>query len=212
MQRAKEDLASCQKILPDAGKGRIAVLARASRLCFILGQWGSEKADRKYFEKGKNYAELLLRESPGNVEGHYWLALNLAGLADVSRAREGLRLIPRIIQELQRAAAIDPNYNQAGPDRVLGRIYSLAPDWPISVGDLQKSLDHLRTAVKLAPQNSTNHLYLAETLLQAGLTEEATPELEKAINAPSHANWAPALQEDRQDAVRLLGELRSKVR
>ncbi len=208
LQQAKVAWARCEKILPGAGKARIPLLAEASRLCFILGQWGSEGKDhRKYFEKGKKYAELLLRENPGNLEGHYWLAINLAGLADVSRAREGLAMVPRIVQELQRAAAIDPLYNQAGPDRVLGRIYSLAPAWPLSVGDLQKSLDHLRTAVKLAPQDSTNHFYLAEALLQAGLIDETRQELQKVITAPSHANWAPALQEDRQDAIRLLEEL-----
>ena len=92
--------------------------------------------------------------------------MNLCGQADVGGKLLGRKLLPRILEELKRAVALDETYDQAGAHRVLGRIYYEAPGWPLSVGDLQKSLQHLKAAVRLAPATSTNHLYLAQTLLR----------------------------------------------
>ena len=123
-----------------------------------------------YYQQGQSYAETLIREEPNRVEGHYWLAMNLCGQADVGGKLLGRRLLPRILEELQRAVALDEAYDQAGAHRVLGRIYYEAPGWPLSVGDMQKSLQHLQAAVRLAPATSTNHLYLAQTLLRLNET------------------------------------------
>jgi len=90
---------------------------------------------------------------------------------------------------------------------VLGRIYFKAPAWPISVGDKKKSLQHLETAVRLAPENSTNHLYLAETWLAMGRKEEARTELEKVLQDGQHAFTPSRLEEDRREARRLLKEM-----
>ena len=76
--------------------------------------------------------------------------------------------IPTIVENLELARAIDQTYDQGGPLRVLGRIRYKAPSWPLSEGDLKQSLNLLRIAAKIAPDNSTNHLYLAETLIQLG--------------------------------------------
>ena len=119
-----------------------------------------------YYGKGQSYAETLIREEPNRVEGHYWLAMNLCGQADDGGKLLGRKLLPRILEELQRSLALDETYDQAGAHRVLGRIYYEAPGWPLSVGDMQKSLQHLKAAVRLAPATSTNHLYLAQTLLR----------------------------------------------
>ena len=208
LTKAGEQLASYERKLSGARASRAEILAELARLCFTLGEWGAEaKNDRKnYFEKGRDYAKLLIRENPYLVAGHYWLALNLGGLAEMSGARRDLRLVPIMVQELIVAATIDGAYNQAGPHRVLGRIYCMAPAWPMSVGDLNKSVKHLRIAVGLAPENSSNHLYLAETLIQMGKVDQACQELNEVRTSTTHANWVPGLEEDRQKASRLLRE------
>ena len=113
-------------------------------------------------------------------------------------------MLPTIVQTLESAQAIDGAYDQAGPHRVLGRIQCMAPPWPLSEGDLNKSLEHLLLAVKIAPENSTNHLYLAETLLQLGRTEEAYRELELVLKATRHAIFPKDLEEDQEQAMRLM--------
>ena len=141
-------------------------LIEMARLCFILGELTGGDERLIYFNKGKSYSESLVQEQPDRVEGHYWLALNLCGIAETLGAGNALLLIPTIVDHLETARLLDETYDQGGPLRVLGRIYCRAPDWPLSEGNLSKSLKRLRTAVTIAPENSTNHLYLAKTLIE----------------------------------------------
>jgi tetratricopeptide (TPR) repeat protein len=112
------------------------------------------------------------------------------------------------MEELERALEVNPGYDQGGPHRTLGRIYYEAPSWPISVGDIHQSLKHLTQAVALAPDNSTNHLYLAMTLLKLGKKGQAQRELEQTLKASRHALCPQDLEEDRREARRLPKENR----
>lgn len=206
LRQALKALDLYAEALTRAQPPRTPLLTRLTRTCFLIGELTDSGQRQKYYEKGRTYAEMLLKEEPSRVEGHYWLALHLCGLADVGGAMQGLRLLPRIIEELERARAIDENYDQAGSHRVLGRIYYEAPDWPLSVGDIQKSQQHLTTAVRLAPENSTNHLYLAETLMRLNRPEQARLELAGVLKAPRHALLPQGLEDDRKEARRLLKE------
>ena len=120
---------------------------------------------------------------------------------------EARRLLPLIMRELERAVALNENYDQAGAHRVLGRIYYEAPDWPLSVGDLHKSLKHLESAVRLAPENSTNHLYLAQTLYRLHERVLAQRELAQVLQSTRHADKPQDLEEDKREARRLLAEM-----
>ena len=204
LREISKALASSEKKLPMDGDLRGQALTELARLCFILGEFGEERESESYFDRGRHYAELLSREQPDRVEGHYWLGLNIAGLAKVGGAGRGLRLVPTIIEKLEVALVIDETYDQAGPHRTLGRIYCKAPCWPLSEGDINKSLEHLRAAVEIAPENSTNHLYLAETLIQLGKSGEAYRELERVFTSTRHAIWQHGLEQDRQEVLGLM--------
>lgn len=194
---------------------RGTILAELARLFFTLGETAREHERLAWYEKGRHHAELLCREEPKRVEGYYWLALNLCGICELSRARRALSLLPVIAENLEVALAIDESYDQGGPLRVLGRIRCKAPPWPLSEGDLKQSLTLLRTAAQIAPDNSTNHLYLAETLLQLGEAEEACTELDRAIDSKLHASSPSALEADQAQALALMTKcdptLREKV-
>jgi len=190
--------------LARSNPAEVPLLTRLARTCFLIGELTVASQRQKYYEKGQTYAEMLLKEQPARVEGHYWLGMHLCGLADTGGAMQGRKLLPRIMEELKTAQTIDGTYDQAGSHRVLGRIYYEAPAWPFSVGDLQKSLQHLTTAVRLAPENSTNHLYLAETLIKLNRQDQGRQELEQVLKAHKHALLARGLEDDRQEARRLL--------
>jgi tetratricopeptide (TPR) repeat protein len=160
-----------------------------------------------YYQQGQSYAETLIREEPNRVEGHYWLAMNLCGQADVGSKLLGGKLLPRIMEELQRSVALNAAFDQAGAHRVLGRIYYEAPGWPLSVGDMQKSRQHLQAAVSLSPATSTNHLYLAETLSRLNETALARQELAQVLTSTRAAVKPQDLEEDRQEARRLLAAM-----
>jgi hypothetical protein len=209
MVQAARALSLYQGLLATVGADRALILARLGRTCFLLGQLVPESQAMGYDLQGQTYAETLIREEPNRVEGHYWLALNLCGQADVGGKLLGRKLLPRILEELQRAAALEAAFDQAGAHRVLGRIYYEAPGWPLSVGDMQKSRQHLQAAVHLSPATSTNHLYLAETLLRLNEASLARQELAQVLKSTRAAVKPQDLEEDRQEARRLLAEMGS---
>lgn len=195
-----------QELLPMAGSQRRELLTRLARTAYLLGEENEGRARQPYYEQGRDYAQQLLAEFPQQAAGHYWLALNLAGLADINRW-QGRKLLPQIMAHLNEAGALDPAYDQAGPWRTLGRIYFSAPGPPLSVGDLEQSRRLLAQAVALAPENATNHLYLGETLLRLGAKEAAIQELRRVLTAPCHADTPAGLAADRRRARELLATL-----
>jgi tetratricopeptide (TPR) repeat protein len=207
MVQAARALSLYQGFLAAAGEDRTSILARLGRTCFVLGELAPESQRMGYYQQGQSYAENLVRQAPNRVEGYYWLALNLCGQADAGGKFLGRKLLPRILEELQRAVAMDAAYDQAGAHRVLGRIYYEAPGWPLSVGDMQKSRQHLQAAVHLSPATSTNHLYLAETLLRLNEAGLARQELAQVLKSTRGAVKPQDLEEDRQEARRLLAEM-----
>jgi tetratricopeptide (TPR) repeat protein len=192
-----------ESLLPPSGAQRLPVLERLARAGFFLGDIADQGQRRLYYEQGRQYAQTILQEFPERVEGHYWLGLNMAGLADVNRM-QGMRLLPQILEALQRSATIDPGYDQAGAYRVLGRIYYEAPGRPISVGNVSKSVDLLKKATTIAPANSTNHLYLAESLIKKGQLDEAKQELQKVLAATQNADGPRGLAADHRKAREIL--------
>lgn len=204
--KLRRELAALEEKVATSPGERANLLIRLARICFILGELSPKGEKNHYFAKGREYAEILSREHPEWADGHYWLGLNLCGLAEVAGAKRGLKMVPQIIEAMERALRVDPVYDQAGPHRVLGRIYFECPAWPLSVGDIHQSLRHLSKAAAIAPENSTNHLFLAETLLKLGKKPEAREELEKVLKATRHAVCAKELEEDRRQALRLLRE------
>jgi tetratricopeptide (TPR) repeat protein len=210
LTKARQALAGYQGLLASSQGPRAPLLMRLTQVCFILGDLSPQAQRRGFYQKGLAYAQQLLTQKPAGVQGHYWKALNLAGLADTGGMLEGRRLLPRILEGLQRSLTFDPSYDQAGAHRVLGRIYYQAPRPPFSVGNLKKSLEHLSAAVRLAPENSTNHLYLAETLLRLHQAARARQELARMLSASQHAIHPQGLADDRREARRLLAEMAGK--
>lgn len=206
VQEADRTLAYYEKAMSENGDSRYVTLIQLARLCFVTGQLGEKSESERRFLKGRSYAEILCREQPDRVEGHYWLALNSACLAEIEGAGAALRSLSGIVEQLEKAQAIDETYDQAGVHRVLGRICCKAPCWPLSEGDMAKSLQHLQAAVELAPGNSTNHLHLAETLMELGEITAARQELKRVLSSTQHAIWPCGFVDDQRQAVRLIQE------
>jgi tetratricopeptide (TPR) repeat protein len=208
MSQAEKALTLCEGVFSAGTAPQPLVLEQLARTCFILGQLAPQKYSEGYYRKGRVYAEMLIHEDSNRTGGHYWLALNLCGRAHACGYMMGRRLLPRIVQELQRALALDEAYNQAGAHRLLGRIYFEAPAWPMSVGDLNKSLHHLQAAVRLAPDNSTNHLFLAQTMYRLHYRSLAQQQLEQVLKCTQYAIIPQDLEEDRHEARRLLEDMK----
>ena len=69
-----------------------------------------------------------------------------------------------MVPALRRAIAKDPEYDEAGPDRVMALVLIRAPGWPVGPGDPEAALEHAEKAVALRPEYPPNVLALAEAL------------------------------------------------
>ena len=131
-------------------------------------------------ERGMSYAKRALQVNPEGIEGHYYYALSLAqysiGISIVKALVKGLG--PDYESHLEKALAINKEYDYAGPLRALGRYWYRLP-WPKR--DLTKSIYYLEQSVESAPLSMRGYVYLAESYLKDGKKDRAKASLQKAL-------------------------------
>jgi tetratricopeptide (TPR) repeat protein len=130
---------------------------------------------REGIQAGKR-AEAL---QPGRPEGHFWTGANEGLLAEDSSVFTGVRLINPVRDEMQIVAKINPNYQQYGAERILGRLYYEAPFF--KGGDKQLSIRLLEDCLKRYPDNSLTMLYLADSYMAVGHREDARKMLQRML-------------------------------
>jgi tetratricopeptide (TPR) repeat protein len=135
-----------------------------------------------YYEHGVNFGKEAVTLNPRAIYGNYWYASNV-GMLGLSR---GMMASLASVDPMKKSYEIVLKENEkfffAGPHRSLGRLYHMAPGWPISVGNKTKALHHLEKAVEIAPEFFNNRLYLAELYIDIGNREKAKLELEWMID------------------------------
>ena len=130
--------------------------------------------------KGRKLAETAVLHDPKNAAAHY-LAAYLAGLEAENDTFRGLSLVPVIERGAMAASRLDPGLDHGGPDRMLGELYLQAPEPPVSIGDLDKAIQHFRRAVSQDPDFVENRLGLAEAYLEDQDREDACDQLQQAL-------------------------------
>lgn len=118
-------------------------------------------------DEATGYADACVAQAPKDAACLYWrgVALGLQAKAHPTRAGE---LLKSMLDSLNGADAVDPNYDQAGPSRVRALVLIRAPGWPLGPGDADAGLESARRAVGLRPQYPPNQLALAEALSKTG--------------------------------------------
>jgi len=152
-------LAALERAVALGPKQPFEVYWRLSRACFMMTEGLDDKVQFHAFaRRGVDYAQRARSLAPRRVEPHYFLALNTAKVAE---ATANAHLIQSIIEPAEQAMKIDEKYDDAGPLRILGKVYLTAPAWPVSVGSPEKAIDMLRRAVALAAV-PLNRIFLGE--------------------------------------------------
>jgi len=164
------------------------VLFRVSQLCAYIGQYVLHKSTperrAEAYSLGYQVASRAIELEPNRVEGHYWFAINMSGYAIEDGPLKTLSMGRRILQALDNANAILPDYYFAGPLRARGRLLYKMPGFPISYGDTKKGLSDLRKAAEKSPETRLNQLFLAEALAESGDSIQAKEALSRARGAP----------------------------
>jgi len=151
---------------------------RVARGASLLGRALSDAEQRRgLMRQALEAGRRATSAAPDRVEGHYFLAVALAFDAE---DRQELERIAPLAEQAARAVAIDASYDEAGPLRLLGKVYLEAPEWPTSIGDKEKAVELLSRAVELAP-TALNQYFLGEALYHDEQLGEAQQALRSAM-------------------------------
>lgn len=178
---------------------------RLARACWWLGDHVPRSECLAVFDQGKASAEKAVALDPKRIEGHYWLGVCLGRTGEERGILNSLFMVDPIAKSMEACLRIDPKYGRA--QHVLGVLYRKAPGWPLSRGDMNKSLDYARQAVANAPELVITHIGLAETLMALGRKDEARQELKLALALPGPKDEQPETAKDKAEATRLLKDL-----
>jgi hypothetical protein len=132
----------------------------------------------------------VLRQVPHAVDIHFWSAAAWGEWAlargTLAAARQGAA--GRIRDLGQTVVDLDPDFEQGGGQRILGRLHDQSPRIPLITGwvSRDKAIAFLRDALARGPENTVNQFFLAEALLshRPGSRDEARRLLQQCAAAP----------------------------
>ena len=203
----RADLAKVSRsieLLRDAKADSYEIAWRLSRALFFLGQETPDRAlgfHRRGVKAGRHAVGLKTER----VEGHFWLAVNLALLAQVAGPFSALRHALNARRSLQAAIALNRAYHGAGPLRVLARLQHKLPRW--LGGGVADARANFERAIGIAPEATVTRIYFAELLVDLGEVKLAREELESVLSVPLDPDWSFEINRDRQLAKELIGKL-----
>ena len=178
-------------------------LARAAY--WLGGHEPAKPARETAFESGMAAARAAAALQPSRPEGHFWLAANMGGLAELKGMRAGLRYRGRIREHLERVLALDPAFQKGSADRALGRWYFKVPG--LFGGSNRKSEAHLLRALTYHPESIVTRLFLAETYDDMDRRDDALRLLREIESLPVDPDWEPEDRKFKEQARRLRARL-----
>lgn len=159
---------------------------RLARACFLMTALLKNKQQLvEVARAGMAHGETAAKLEPQRVEGHYYLALNMARVAE---AKWKITYVKPMVAAGERARKLDATYDHAGPLVFLGKVYLTAPAWPVSVGNTEKAVKLLEEAVKIAPR-PLNRLFLGQAYLEEEEEAKAKEQLTLALQGKLEDRW-----------------------
>ena len=178
---------------------------RLARALFLDGQ-ASDKDALKFHEAGVAHGRNATRLSRDRVEGHFWLGVNLALLAQQAHPLRAPVAVLQARAELRRAASICQEYHGAGPLRVLGRLEHKAP-WFLG-GSTKRARTYYDRALGIAAGNCVTLMYAAELAIDEGESARAVELLQRIVESQVDPAWEFEHARDEEAAKAMLAQLR----
>ncbi len=177
---------------------------RLARVQYWIGNHAPERERKQHFELGVAAGRQAIAARSQRPEGHFWLGMDLAGLAQLGMML-GLRYRSAVRDEFETTARLDPGFEAGSAFTALGDWYLRVPGF--LGGDKRKAEEYLRRALTYDPNGTATRYFLAETLIATSRTADAREELQRVIDAPFDSNSAPEDKEWKQRARELLTTL-----
>jgi len=176
---------------------------RIARILYYIGSNTEKKKSKKIiFSQGIYNAEKAVALKPEKPDGYYWLGVNYGVYGEARGVLKSLSLVDDIKDAMNKVIELDREYQDGGPDRVLGRVYFKVPG--IAGGSKKKSLEHLLKSKELGPNDPLTRYYLADTYLALKEVEKAREELEYVLSMESDSRWISGVNDCKKDAEEML--------
>ena len=179
------------------------VLWKNAQVMYFIGDNSTSSAEKlKIFKQAMDICKKAIALRPNGVEGHYWLGVHTGSYGETRGVLKSLFLKGDIISEMNKAIAIDGSYEKGGAYCVLGRLYFKVPG--LFGGSNKKSRQNLEKCRQMAPKNSVNLLFLAETYWDMDEKEMAIRTLEELVSMDPDPDWIPETEKDKVEGRKLL--------
>ncbi|MBS1812909.1 MAG: tetratricopeptide repeat protein [Acidobacteria bacterium] len=176
----QQSLTILERALTNDGKN-YELLWRAARSAYYVGDFGEQEAKVKFFEKGIVLAQRAVALQPDSVEGHFWLAANYGGKAQLVGALKALATVKKIRNEMQMVVKLKDTYENGNAYLALGEIDRELPG--VMGGNKKRALSLFEQGLKVAPENLDLKVALAKAYKDAGRKDEAQRLLEEVVKA-----------------------------
>lgn len=203
-EQDKKSLAAIERAL-NAGASDYQWLWRAARGYYYVGEEAAKNEKLAYFQKGIAVAQRAVAAEPNAVEGHFWLAANYGGSAELAGALKALQTVKKIRAEMETVLRLNDRYQDGGAYLALGEMDKELPRFV--GGNLSRAITRLEAGLKVAPHNPEIKLALAEAYKEDGRREDARRQLQEIISRPVTPSRAKAERHVQEKARQLLGKL-----
>lgn len=157
------------------------LLWRAARAAYYVGDFGPQENKLKQYEKGIALAQRAVALQPNSVEGHFWLAANYGGKAQLVGALKALSTVKKIRSEMQLVVKLNDAYENGNAYLALGEIDRELPG--VMGGNKKRALSLYEQGLKVAPENLDLKVALSKAYQDAGRKDEAKRLLEDVLKA-----------------------------
>ena len=139
---------------------------RVSMGCYYLGfeVERNKEIKKKLFEEGCEAGLTAVKIEPNKVEGHFWVAINMALYGEAEGVVKMLFTLNTICTHLNLSISIDPSYAYGGAQRVLGKINESLP--AILGGSNDLAEQYYSEAINVSPNEPLNYLFMAKLMLK----------------------------------------------
>jgi tetratricopeptide (TPR) repeat protein len=149
---AEKDLLLEQVAKTSDRKQRAELYWRLSRAYLNIGEDYKSKGMSKdhllpYYKQGEQYADMAIENDSQNPNGYFWKAVNIGTWGNTKGMIEALGNAGPMKDHLEQALLRDPNH--ADSYFVLCQLFTQAPGWPVSFGNVDYAVSFGRKAVSL---------------------------------------------------------------
>ncbi|HEX4949134.1 MAG TPA: TRAP transporter TatT component family protein [Blastocatellia bacterium] len=193
----QQAMAILESALTTDGKN-YELLWRAARATYYVGDFGAEADKLKHFDKGIALAQRAVALQPNSVEGHFWLAANYGGKAQLVGALKALSTVKKIRAEMQTVVKLNDAYENGNAYLALGEIDRELPG--IMGGNKKRAITFYEQGLKVAPENLDLKVALSKAYKDAGRKDDARRLLEEVVKAQPTTR----IQRDAQEEAKQL--------